>query len=75
MKYSGSGLFNVDNSISGRTAHGYPDGYSEHAESVEIATGPFLIGTPLALDDNWQSLKQIHIRWTRAAGPRAQGLV
>jgi superfamily II DNA or RNA helicase len=55
------GLFIVDNSISGRTAQGYLDGWCANADSFDIATGYFEIGALLALDGKWQSLKKIRI--------------
>ena len=57
----GSDLFIVDNSISGWTGLRYLEGWTEIAESFDIATGYFEIGSLLALDGKWQKLSKIRI--------------
>jgi SNF2 family DNA or RNA helicase len=57
----GRDLFIVDNSVSGWTALRYLEEWTEIAKGFDIATGYFDIGTILALDGKWQSLKKIRI--------------
>ncbi len=58
---SGKDLFIVDNSISGWTGLRYLEEWIGIAKSFDIATGYFEIGSLLALDGKWQSLKKIRI--------------
>jgi len=73
-KLKGGDLFIVDNSISGWTGLRYLQEWTKLAESFDIATGFFEIGSLLELDGNWQQLDKIRIlmgdetsRRTRAA--------
>lgn len=57
----GSGLFIVDNSISGWTGLEYLRQWTDIAKAFDIATGYFEIGSLLALDGKWQQLNKIRI--------------
>ena len=58
---SGTGLFVVDNSISGWSGIRYLREWTEVARSMDIATGYFEIGALLELDGHWQKLEKIRI--------------
>ena len=60
-KLKGGDLFIVDNSISGWTGLRYLHDWTELANSFDIATGYFEIGSLLALDGKWQQLEKIRI--------------
>ena len=60
-KRSGGDLFIVDNSISGWTGLRYLQEWTELANSFDIATGYFEIGSLLALEGKWQQLEKIRI--------------
>lgn len=57
----GSGLFIVDNSISGWTGLRYLKEWSELAQGMDVATGFFEIGSLLEMDGRWQKLDKIRI--------------
>ena len=57
----GSDLFIVDNSDDLWRVEEYLRGWTGIANKFDIATGYFEIGALLALDQNWQHLKQIRI--------------
>ncbi len=57
----GRDLFIVDNSVSGWTGLRYLEEWSGIAQSFDIATGYFEIGSLLALDGKWQPLDKIRI--------------
>lgn len=57
----GGDLFIVDNSISGWTGLRYLEEWCGIAESFDICTGFFEIGSLIALDGHWQGLKKIRI--------------
>jgi len=60
-KIKGGDLFIVDNSVEGWTGLRYLEEWSEFANSFDIATGYFEIGSLLALDKKWQQLNEIRI--------------
>lgn len=55
----GGDLFIVDNSISGWTGLRYLEEWCELAESFDIASGYFEIGSLLELDGKWQKLSKM----------------
>ena len=57
----GGDLFIVDNSVSGWTGLRYLQEWSELAQSMDVATGYFEIGSLLELDGKWQKLEKIRI--------------
>jgi hypothetical protein len=57
----GRDLFNVGNSVEGRTGLRYLQEWCEIARAFDIATGYFEIGTLLALDPHRQGLERIRI--------------
>ena len=57
----GSGLFIVDNSVSGWTGLEYLRQWCDISRSFDIATGFFEIGSLLELDGHWQQLGKIRI--------------
>lgn len=59
--HQGSGLFIVDNSVSGWTGLRYLEEWCGIARAFDIATGYFEIGALLALDGKWQKLDKIRI--------------
>jgi hypothetical protein len=54
-------LFVVDNAKGGRSGLGYLREWSELANSIDIATGFFEIGSLLDLDGDWQKFQKIRI--------------
>lgn len=58
---TGGDLFIVDNSISGWTGLRYLDEWTDLADTFDVATGYFEIGSLIALDGKWQKLKKIRI--------------
>ncbi len=60
-KLKGGDLVIVDNSKSGWTGLRYLQDWTELANSFDIATGYFEIGSLLALDGKWQNLEKIRI--------------
>lgn len=57
----GGDLFIVDNSVSGWTGLRYLQEWTEVADSFDIATGYFELGSLLELDGRWQNLTKIRI--------------
>ncbi|MBH52576.1 MAG: helicase [Chloroflexi bacterium] len=57
----GKDLFIVDNGISGWTALRYLEEWTKIANSFDIATSFFEVGSLLALDGKWQQLSKIRI--------------
>jgi superfamily II DNA or RNA helicase len=60
-KIKGGDLFIVDNSVEGWTGLRYLEEWSGLANSFDIATGYFEIGSLLGLDEKWQQLESIRI--------------
>lgn len=69
------GLFIVDNSIEGWDGQSYLNQWCDLAQSFDIATGYFEIGSLIALDGQWQKLKKIRILMGSETTDRTKKLI